>query len=65
MAVARGLADADALSGALAVPENSPVDVGETDEPLAVGDFAPELVQAVIPRDKTIKATALAVRMRT
>lgn len=58
-------ADADALSGALAVPENRPVDEGDTDAPLAVGVFDPPLVQAVIPKDKTINTTTLAVRMST
>lgn len=65
LAVARGLADADALPGALAVPENKPVDEGDTDAPLAVGVFDPPLVQAVIPKDKTINTTTLAVRMPT
>jgi hypothetical protein len=59
------VSDAVALSGALAVPENRPVDEGETDDPLAVGDFPPPLVQAVIPKDKTINTTTLAVRMPT
>jgi hypothetical protein len=53
------------LPGACAVPLNSPVAVGDTVVPLAVGDLPPELVQAVIPRENTIIAMTLTARMPT